>query len=554
MTPKAFPHLTLKRDQNLLREADKVRTVLIIFAGLFLLATPASRLPELGTAWSGLALAAVATLITRFFVNWERLELEGRLHVASALVLMADLAWLTTFVAGTGGFASPFSMLLMVVILFAGIFFTSLPLALPIVTVVVVAYLTLAAAAHGVDESTTWFLGGQLLTAVALGWLCWAMTSVLERERQTNAHVIERLSQGLILLDDVGFLVLANERAEGLLELPLQSLAGRQLAELTSDGQREPLRQVTEEVLAGRREYTLRPVELGGETPRDLRVHTIPCRAGGQTPVGWVVLLEDVTDLQAELRDKEESLAIASHELRSPLATLRAVSHVLVHLGAGLSDEQRAQMLQALATETRRLSDVVAKLMDLNALERETVALESEPVDPRELVTAVAATLWQRAAARLIEVCCEIPSDLPEVAADPTRLRMALGNLAENALKYTPHGGAITFAAESHGQSLCLSVTDTGMGIAPEEHKRIFDRYVRGVAHRGARGAGALEGLGLGLYIARRIAEIHGGTITVHSEVGHGSTFTIELPLNPASAAAPLDLSGNCNPSGERAA
>ena len=542
MTPKELPRIILKRDQNMLREADKVRTVLIMFAGMFLMATPVTRLPEETTAWAGLAVAAIATLITRFFVNWDRLEAQNRLQAASGLVLLADLAWLMLFIAGTGGFASPFSMLLMVVILFAGIFFGSLPLALPLVTLTVVAYLTFAATRYGVEADTTWELGGQLITAIALGWLCYALTAVLERERQTNAHVIARLNQGLLLVDDHGFMVMANARASQLLGVELEDYIGRQICAFAGQDDMGPMRRVSEDALGESREYTLRPLELEGDPPRDLRIHTIPCCAGGQMPVGWIVLMEDVTDLHAALRQKEESLAIASHELRSPLATLRGVSHVLVTLGGGLTDEQKSKMLHALSSEILRLSEVVTKLLDVSSLEREAVTLEAETMEPEMLINTVAATLWQRAASRLIEVRCDLPPELPEVFADRIRLRMALGNLAENALKYTPDGGAITFTASYDEHTLRLAVTDTGVGIAQEEQAKIFDRYSRGSARQGPRGSGVIEGLGLGLYVTRRIIEMHGGSIKLQSQVGVGSTFEISLPLGQANAPALEEL------------
>lgn len=531
------PHRIVKRDVNMLREADKVRMVLVIFAGTFLVVAPAAELPFLPLAWVGLALATAFTVLARGLITWERLDAAGRLPEAMVCVLIADLLWLTFFIGGTGGFTSPFLMLLLVVILFAGICFGSLPLALPAVTMTVVIWLTTAATAHGVGVDTTWLLGGQLITAVSLGWLSYALTAVLERERQTNAQVITQLSQGVLLLDEEGRVIMTNTRGVELLGLPPEEILGVRAEEVPAEGRTARLSRVLEDVQGAESQASARLLALSDDPPCELRLRTVPFRAGSQQmPLGWVVLLEDLTDVRAAARVKEESLAIVSHELRSPLAALRAASEVLTRMDVALTDEQRTQMLGSLATEIQRLSEIVTKLLDVSALEGGRVALQTEEVEVEALVLGVARSLWARAAARQIEVRCEVQPDLPPLRGDRMRLAVALSNLGENALKYTPDGGTIVFRARAEEEKLHLSVSDSGLGIPPEEQQAIFEKFTRGSSSQG-RGR-ALQGLGLGLYVTRRVVEMHQGEIAVRSQVGVGSTFEVTLPLEQAVAEA----------------
>jgi PAS domain S-box-containing protein len=516
-----------KREFGLVREADKVRTVLIVFCAFFLFATPAVPGARIDLAWTGLCLAAFATLLTRFFVDWDRLCARGAVPIAATMVLIADLAWLMMFVAGTGGFASPFNMLLLILILFAGVFFGSLPLALPLTTAIVVAWYAGAAAASSVELRDAWTLAAQIISAVAVGWLGWALAGVLERERRTNAHIVGNLTEGVLLLNEAGKVVLANPRVGELLGCGEEQVLGRSAL---SAGAPAELRAVLAgvQVSAEGAELTPRLVELGEDSTRDLRVSTVPYPPGVRRPQGWVVVLEDVTDLRAAARMKEEGLAIVSHELRSPLATLGALSQVLERLGEQMDEEQKAQAVAALSDETRRLGRMVSTLLDAGHLERGAYTLAPELVDPGALMRRVGDFLRRQAGGRNLRVVCAVDPDLPSLWADPTRLELVLSNLGDNALKYTPDGGEVRLAAHRSGTQVSLIVSDTGPGIPSHEQAAIFEKYSRGPRHRATQGR--QEGLGLGLYVARRIVELHGGELRVESHPGDGSSFEVLLP------------------------
>ncbi len=527
-----------KREFNLVREADKIRIVLIVSCTLFLFASPAGMMIEESRAWTALALAAVATILTRFFVDWDRLEANNRVTMAAAFILIGDLVWLMLYVSGTGGFTSPFGMLPLIVILFSGVFFSSLPLAMFLVTGIVVAWFTGNAMVQGIDLSVTWALAGQIITTVAVGWLGYALTSVLERERQANEHIIRHLTEGVILLDAEGRIVLANPRIAKMVDLPEKALLGRHVRSILPEGQTKDLAALLADVreLPRNRDPLTRLVELEREEPCDLRVSTVPCRAAVQQPLGWVIVVEDITELRAAARMKEEGLAISSHELRSPLATLRAVSQVLESLGNEMDEDQRTQAVSAISGEIKRLSELVAKLLDVISLDRRAYTLQPEHLHPASLLRRVADLMRLRMGERQLDIVCEVAPNLPMLYADSTRLEMVLANLGENALKYTPEGGRVTFAAQRVGDRLHFTVSDTGMGISPHEQEVVFEKFSRGQQQQASEGRD--QGLGLGLYVAKKIVELHGGEIRVNSQVGVGTTFEIILPAAEADSQA----------------
>jgi signal transduction histidine kinase len=521
-----------KREFGLVREADKVRTVLVVFCALFLLVMPPPPGELLNLACCGLCVAAFSTLLTRFFVDWDALQSRKAVSTAAGMILLGDLTWVMMFIAGTGGFVSPFNMLLLILILFAGVFFGTLPFALPLITAVVVAWYAGTASAYGLDVQGAGTLAAEIISAVAVGWLGYGLSGVLERERQTNVHIVRNLTEGILLLNEVGTVVLANPRILEMLDLPEGEILGRSAWSTTAPA---GFRQVLSDLRAvsGSVRQTSSMLVLGEENPRDMRISTIPCAVGARTPLGWVVVVEDVTDLRASARMQEEGLAIVSHELRSPLATLGGLAQVLERLGEQMDEAQKAQAVAALSEETRRLGRMVATLLDAGHLERGAYTLAPETLDAGPLLEQLTTSLRRRAEGR-VEVTCTVEAGLPLLWADPLRLELVLSNLGDNALKYTPEGGRVRLQARAREGQVILSVSDTGPGIPASEQLAVFEKYSRGADHHETQGR--QEGLGLGLFVARRIVQLHGGELRLSSQVGQGSTFEVFLPTAESQA------------------
>jgi signal transduction histidine kinase len=228
------------------------------------------------------------------------------------------------------------------------------------------------------------------------------------------------------------------------------------------------------------------------------------------------------TQLAAERDALRRFVADASHELRTPITALRTFNELLQG-PAGDDSAIRAEFLDESQGQLDRLEWITQNLLDLSRLDAGLVALDLGDCDVRELMETVVATFTAMAQESGIALTIEVPSPSPEIRCDRRRLELAICNLVDNALKFTPRGGRVTVGVGHAGESTQLWVRDSGPGIDPADLPHIFDRFYRGRDTH-------YEGSGLGLAIVQSIAQAHGGQTTVQSQLGSGSVFVIELP------------------------
>jgi two-component system sensor histidine kinase ChiS len=228
---------------------------------------------------------------------------------------------------------------------------------------------------------------------------------------------------------------------------------------------------------------------------------------------------------------KDEFLANTSHELRTPLSGILGLAEALLH-GERLPERARVT-LRLIVASGKRLASLVNDILDFAKLRHEGLTLQKRPVDPRMLVELVLALARPLAQGKRLVLQNKLPEQAPYVLADENRLQQILTNLVGNAVKFTSEG-TVEVSAEVEGPSLAISVTDTGIGIPPSEHQRIFEAFSQ-VDGSAVREAG---GTGLGLTITKKLVELHGGTIRVRSEPGQGSSFTFTLPLSDVQSPA----------------
>ena len=238
---------------------------------------------------------------------------------------------------------------------------------------------------------------------------------------------------------------------------------------------------------------------------------------------------------------KSEFVSSVSHELRTPLTTIKALTKLL--LRDGIDDAKRREYLETISVECDRQIDLVLNLLDLSRIEGGVLRVNHERVDVEELIASVVKSETPAAEKRGHDLRVEPASGIKPVCADTKALRRVLSNVIENAIKYTPDGGRIIVSAHETDGEVAISVTDNGRGIPPEDMPILFDKFHRGrpaphsAAMRNATtDAEFLEdadvsGVGLGLYLARNIMKQMGGRISVESEVGRGSMFTLHLPV-----------------------
>ncbi len=234
-------------------------------------------------------------------------------------------------------------------------------------------------------------------------------------------------------------------------------------------------------------------------------------------------------------RAKSEFLSNMSHELRTPLGLIKVASTTLLRTDVTFPPAVQQEILRGITEESDRLELLVANLLDISRLDQERFKLHCEPIDLSALVTklcAAAAREWANATSATHHLHLDVREASIVAEVDAPKIEQVLRNLLQNAAYYSPNGGAVTVALHTDGSACELRVTDEGIGIAPDEQSRIFERFYRAEDARVLRTRGA----GLGLAICREIVAAHGGALHVESTPGHGSTFIVHLPLTRAAA------------------
>ncbi len=237
-----------------------------------------------------------------------------------------------------------------------------------------------------------------------------------------------------------------------------------------------------------------------------------------------VRIREQLEALEASDRERRELVANVSHDLRTPLAALRGYLETLLLKEATLKPAERRAYLETAERHSERLGKLVADLFELSKLEALDRPLQRESCSIAELIQDVVQKFSLAADSRGVALVAEPPRELPHVLAEIGLLERVLENLIDNALRHTPAGGEVRVELEAGVEHVTVRVRDTGGGIPAEELSRVFERFHR-VAESGDNEAGS----GLGLSIARRIVELHGGSIEAVSDRGEGATFTVRL-------------------------
>ena len=237
-------------------------------------------------------------------------------------------------------------------------------------------------------------------------------------------------------------------------------------------------------------------------------------------------------ELAAASRHKSEFLANMSHELRTPLNAIIGFSDVLEQRLFGELNARQADYTRDIASSGRHLLDLVNEILDLSKVEAGRMELEPSEFALAETIRGTLAFVRERAASHGIELAADVPTDLGTVVADERKVRQVLLNLLSNAVKFTPDGGTIGVRAWRTDGEVQVAVRDTGIGIAPEDQAKVFDEFQQvGKASDRSR-----EGTGLGLTLAKRFIELHGGGIWVDSKIGKGTTFTFAIPVAKSAA------------------
>jgi PAS domain S-box-containing protein len=324
-------------------------------------------------------------------------------------------------------------------------------------------------------------------------------------QRAQAARVLAAIGDGVLLVDRAGRIRLWNSAAERITGLSEETVLGHQLADAVPGWQTGAV-----------------PLEIGG---RELWLEV----SSVATEDGTVYAFRDLTNERALEMMRQDIVATVSHELRTPLAAIYGAALTLRRQDVALEEPLKSKLLEVIAEESARLSEIVNDLLLASQLDSGKLQANVEPCDPRE-IAALELDAARAHVPETIDLRLEAPDELPSVSADPGQLRQVLSNLIDNAVKYSPSGGAVTVALEPREHFVRFSISDAGLGVPREEQSRIFEKFYRldpDMAH-------GIGGTGLGLYICRELVRRVDGRIWVESDGNSGSTFVVEIPRENA--------------------
>ncbi|RUL84999.1 sensor histidine kinase [Tautonia sociabilis] len=353
-----------------------------------------------------------------------------------------------------------------------------------------------------------------------------ARISRLEDDRRKLDAVLSGMAEGVLAVDARQRLVFANPAAQRMFRIADGS-DGRLVIELVRSPQ---IQMAIEATLAGKGAYRAE-LSLPGRNPlaaeqeRTIAVHGTPLP--GSPPSGAVIVFHDVTDLRRLERMRQDFVANASHELKTPLAAIKANTETLLDWGLH-DDAVNVTLLRQIDEQVDRLDNLVQDMLRLARLESGDEPFRLEPMALGPVVRACVEPHEPRARARSQQFSHDLEAldDSVLVRAAEEAIRQILDNLIDNAIKYTPEGGTVRVSARVDDRRVRLDVADTGPGIPREDIPRIFERFYRVDKARSR----SLGGTGLGLAIVKHLAQSLGGDVAVESQLGVGSTFTVRLP------------------------
>ncbi len=331
-----------------------------------------------------------------------------------------------------------------------------------------------------------------------------------EQERSRLQTILESTPDAVIVTDSDGRISLANPAAEVVLVGRADEVVGKSIDQAISAPELRKL-------LAGSARAE-KAIEIKAEGGRVLYAvaSDVP---GSQT--GRVSVLSDVTQFKILDTLKSEFVSTVSHDLRAPLTLMRGYTTMLSNVGP--VNEQQQEFLDKILLSVDRMSKLVDDLLDLGRIET-GIGLSPEPIEISNIAQEILSTFRPQAMNKQVSLDVELGDAMAPLYADPMLLRQAISNLVDNAIKYTDSGGRVVLRANQIDGRQIIQVEDTGVGIAPADQPRLFEKFFR-------LNDDDTKGSGLGLAIVKSIVEQHHGRVSVDSRLGEGSKFTIAIPM-----------------------
>ncbi|MBD1372788.1 HAMP domain-containing protein [Hazenella sp. IB182357] len=344
------------------------------------------------------------------------------------------------------------------------------------------------------------------------------MDTIRKSERRLSS-VIESMESGLLMIDPMGKVSVANASFERLLGVPISDIIGKPHTELTYPYNLSKL--ITESAESGER--LKKEVHLYYPKERMLELNFAPMWVE-KNGVGVVVVIHDLTAIRRLEQLRKDFVANVSHELKTPITSIRGFAETLLD-GAMQDDETCKEFLTIIYDESLRLQRLIADILDLSRIESRQLALQTEAILIKNVIEKIVIKVEKQRRMNGQQLEIDVPHNMT-VSVDLDRFHQIILNLLTNAMAYTPNGGTIGLKVMEQKHNWTLQVTDNGIGIPEDDLPRIFERFYRVEKDR-SRASG---GTGLGLAIVKHLVEAHHGTIHVHSRVGKGTTFILDFP------------------------
>ncbi len=366
-----------------------------------------------------------------------------------------------------------------------------------------------------------------------------------QEEAAKNRAVLESIADGVLVLDHNGRVLLVNPAAEELLGISGMALDGEHFRHMLGLGETEVHRDLSQALYS----ELLKRLEAGEDAAvqaessvrlragtRVLAVTMAPLIVSPGGVPGLVAALRDISREAEVERLKNEFISTVSHELRTPMTSIKGYTDLLfLGMAGGLTDAQRS-FLRIIKSNADRLTALVNDILDISRIETGRMRLTISALDLGQIISQVVASFQGQYRDKDLALVWEDPRGLPEIRGDEARVTQVLSNLLANAWQYSPEGGTVAVSVHHEDGFLRTDVSDTGIGIAPDDIGRIFDRFYR-ADHPIVQEAG---GTGLGLSIVKMFVEMLGGAIWVESEPGKGTTFSFTLPLTTTELPEPV--------------
>lgn len=339
------------------------------------------------------------------------------------------------------------------------------------------------------------------------------------QERDRTLAIVNNFADGLIVLDPQGSISLVNPEAERMFDIKEEEIQGKKIFNLDIKPLLPAIKLISSDHLIKQTERK----EFNPTEDKTLEVTTAPLKN-----IGWLAIFHDITREKMVQKLKTEFVSISAHQLRTPLSAIKWTLKMLLEEDLGEITSDQREMIKKTYKSNERMISLINDLLNVTRIEEGRYVYKPELVHLEDLVKKVKKEYQGEIKRKDLKFNFNHPSKkLPKVKVDAEKIKLAISNFVDNAVRYTPRGGEVTINLERKEEEIEFSITDTGIGIPQDQQKRVFSKFFRG--------ANAVrmetEGTGLGLFITKNIIEAHGGEVWFKSEKGEGSTFYFTLPI-----------------------